>query len=56
VKVNATAVESGEGICADAEERVYIQAGHRVKGLGIYFHEGRTFTVLPKAPLIPECR
>ena len=30
-------LESGEEICADAEERVYIPAGTQDKGLGIYF-------------------
>ena len=29
--------ESGEGICADAEERVYIPAGPQVNVLGIHF-------------------
>jgi hypothetical protein len=33
-------LESGEGICADAEERVYIPAGTQVNVLGIYFRGG----------------
>jgi hypothetical protein len=37
VTVNATTVESGEEICADADERVYIPAGPQGNVLGIHF-------------------
>jgi hypothetical protein len=33
-------LESGEGICADAEERVYIPAGPQGMGLGIHLRRG----------------
>ena len=45
-------LESGEGICADAEERVCIPAGTQVRVLGIYLR-GEALTSFPNRHIGP---